>query len=418
VVSSALALFLPIPSYREIPRLSNEIKALVTLFIGVFFFLMISSWAGSGERSAFILRWVNWGGLAIIVWSVLQSYFWNRQEFYPDWMNTAQTYFSVPWLYQARVTGFAFEPSWLAHQLNMLYLPFWLAAAVRGTTVHRLRLGPITLERLLLVGGIVTLWLSVSRIGLLGFVMMVVFLLLLGCLNLVRWLQRLLLKRSLLSGWRLRLARAGVTIGLLVGLLLISLGLLFGVGYVLSRVDIRMKNLFNPQTLTTLRTQNFAHYANQLVFAERFIFWQTGWEVFNDYPVIGVGLGNAGYFFMQKLSPFAWALTEVRTLMYQQQALPNTKSLWSRILAETGILGMACFVSWLFGLWISANWLRRACARNSLAGTIGLAGMCVLIGLLAEGFSVDTFALPYYWVSLGLVAAVFTWNVRHEGELK
>jgi hypothetical protein len=114
------------------------------------------------------------------------------------------------------------------------------------------------------------------------------------------------------------------------------------------------------------------------------------------------------------LSPFAWALTEVRTLMYQQQTLPNTKSLWSRILAETGIVGMACFLAWLYGLWNSADWLRRACARHALPGTIGLAGMFVIIGLLAEGFSVDTFALPYFWISLGLVAAVFTSNARQK----
>ena len=36
---------------------------------------------------------------------------------------------------------------------------------------------------------------------------------------------------------------------------------------------------------------------------------------------------------------------------------------------------------------------------------LGLAGSFMLVGLLVEGFSIDTFALPYYWVTLGLVTA-------------
>jgi hypothetical protein len=46
-------------------------------------------------------------------------------------------------------------------------------------------------------------------------------------------------------------------------------------------------------------------------------------------------------------------------------------------------------------------------------GTVGLAGMFVLVGLLTEGFSVDTFGLPYYWVALGLVAGAC--SIRREG---
>jgi hypothetical protein len=50
---------------------------------------------------------------------------------------------------------------------------------------------------------------------------------------------------------------------------------------------------------------------------------------------------------------------------------------------------------------VSANWLRRG---RGLAAAVGLAGALMLVGLLAEGFSVDTFGLPYYWITLGLVA--------------
>jgi O-antigen ligase len=145
------------------------------------------------------------------------------------------------------------------------------------------------------------------------------------------------------------------------------------------------------------------YYANQLVFAERVVFWQAGYEVFNDHPILGVGLGNAGFYFPQKLSAFSWGLTEVRRAMYELTGLPNIKSLWIRLLAETGIVGFAFFVSWLYSLWTSARSLRSRKERQLTV--VGLAGGFVIVGLLAEGFSVDTFALPYFWVSFGLVTA-------------
>jgi hypothetical protein len=37
---------------------------------------------------------------------------------------------------------------------------------------------------------------------------------------------------------------------------------------------------------------------------------------------------------------------------------------------------------------------------------IGWGGLFVLIAFVLEGFSIDTFALPYLWVSLGIVSAV------------
>jgi ABC-type transport system involved in cytochrome c biogenesis permease subunit len=87
--------------------------------------------------------------------------------------------------------------------------------------------------------------------------------------------------------------------------------------------------------------------------------------------------------------------------MYHLNVLPNIKSLWIRLLAETGLLGFACFATFLAMHWHSANWLRR---KSGLHSTLGIAGLLMLVALLTEGFSVDTFGLPYYWIMLGLVA--------------
>ena len=88
---------------------------------------------------------------------------------------------------------------------------------------------------------------------------------------------------------------------------------------------------------------------------------------------------------------------------YRASAIPNIKSLWVRLLAETGIVGFAAFLSWFYVLYKSSRFLKSA--SDPLFRTIGWAGLFVLIAFLAEGFSTDTFALPYLWVSLGMVSA-------------
>jgi hypothetical protein len=401
VLASLLAYFLPVPSYQAASLLNSELEAIITLVIGAAFYLVIASWAGSSQRLVVLLRWVNWSGLLIITWSLIQAGVWYQMRTYPDWMWDLQAMLTTNgMLYQQRAAGFAYEPSWLAHQLNMLYLPYWLGAAVSGYSAHRLRVWRIHFEHLLLLAGVGVLLLSVSRVGMLAFLLMVAYLLLWSNIRLVRWLQSRLFGRFPPGERRTQVLRFWFGLASLVVLVLVYGSMLIGAGYGLSRYDQRMAKLFD---LTALREQSFLHYANQLVFAERIVFWQAGWQVFNDHPLIGVGLGNAGFYFPETLSPFSWALTEVRMLMYRWTSLPNIKSLWVRILAETGLVGFAFFVSWCYVLWQSARFLTQQPDRMMRA--LGLAGSFVLVGLLIEGFSVDTFALPYYWVSLGLVTA-------------
>ncbi len=402
LISCIIAFTLPIPPYKDQAVLKQEVEALLTLAVGVGFYLLLSAWLNSTDRFAFLLRWVNWSGVLILVWSFIQAGVWYSMGTYPSWIWDLQGHFSTSLLlFPKRVAGFAFEPSWMAHQLNMLYLPYWLAAAVNRYSAHRFHLWKIHLEDVLLLGGLAALFLTVSRVGWLAFLCMVAYLMLLLNLRFVRWAQKRLLRRF--SGavhWEQVIRRWFVIASLLV-LLVFYVGLMFGAAYVMSRYDPRMARFFD---FSTIKEYSFFYYANQLVIAERLVFWQAGWEVFNDFPIFGVGLGNAGFFFPQKLSAFSWGLTEIRTLVYHWTTLPNIKSLWARLLAETGIVGFAVFVSWLYVLWKSSRFLISR--QERLYKTIGMAGAFVLIGFLIEGFSVDTFALPYYWVSFGILTAV------------
>lgn len=174
--------------------------------------------------------------------------------------------------------------------------------------------------------------------------------------------------------------------------------------------DYRMQLIFAyPPTLAeisrllTLDENTLLEISKRFRFMERVVYWVAGWRVFNDYPFFGVGLGNSGFFFLDKSPSLGWTSIEVRYLLTGATFLPNIKSLWVRLLAETGLVGFSIFVSWVITLWRSAiQTLRSALPFHKL---IAIICQLMLLALIAEGFSIDSFALPYLWVVAGLAAA-------------
>jgi O-antigen ligase len=400
VLATLLSAFIELPAFKGIPPLNSQIKALLTLVIGLSFYLVAATWPVTEKRLTLTLRIINWTGLLIILWSLTQALSWEYYNRYPLWVRHINEVFSLGPLIRARSSGFTLEPSWLAHQLNLLYLPFWLAAAATRHSVHRFRLWRFTFEDLLLLGGAVALFLTLSRVGLLAFMVMVSVLLLRFTLQFAGWLKsRAQLHRrfpaALLPLWQ----RGGLGVVLLCFGLVYAAGV-FGVAQALQRVDPRMKTMFefHPE-----EDNSVLRYATRLTFSSRLVYWQAGWGVFDQHPFLGVGLGNAGYYFPHTLSGYAWTQYEVRELVYRGDALLNIKSFWVRLLAETGIIGFAFFISWYYLLWKTSRSLQRS--PRPTGRRLAVAGQLVVIAFLIEGFSLDTFALPYLWVSLGLVTA-------------
>lgn len=400
VLSSALIHFETVPGFRDLSVWKTEIKAFVTLAFGLAFYLTTLVWAKEEGRLRFLLGWVNAGGAVMLGWCAVQALVWRQMGVYPPWMEALNAWIAPHELYRGRVSGMAFEPSWLAHQLNMLYLPWWGGAALCGQSAHRWRLGFITVERALLLGGLAAMVLSLSRVGLIAVLLCLMAAAATGAWKLGKTLHRWLLSRSQAQGGRRR------WLGALIALLILlvyaggAAGLLFGAARGFMRFDPRMARLFD---FSLLRSGSVAAYANQLVFAERVVYWQAGWQVFNDHPLFGVGLGNAGFYLRHHLSPYAWGLHEVRSLLLRSDTLLNPKSIWLRVLGEGGLLAMGFYLAWLFATALSAALLFR---RRGLARAVAWMGVFALIAMLSEGMSIDSFALPYTWVSLAMVGGL------------
>ena len=160
--------FAPI-ELRGVEYQDRAIRAVLTLVIGLMFFLAAVWMNQSEDDLKFSVRWLLLGLVFDLIWGAIQFVGLNtghRQELV--WI---QNLFSVRGLVQnKRVSGFAFEPSWLAGQIATLYLP-WLVAAIltryRIFTVHRL---PSTVTRwiepTLLLAALAGLLITYSRSGL------------------------------------------------------------------------------------------------------------------------------------------------------------------------------------------------------------------------------------------------------------
>ena len=404
IISTLLSVFLVIPPYKDICIQCNNFEGFITLGIGCSFFIIGMLYPGNQKGIIKCVKLLNWSGAVMLVWAILQAFLWYSYQRYPEWVKIIHGIYSVGALYRQRVSGFALEPSWFAHQLNMLYIPLWLAFTVRNETVHKNRLAGITIENILLIGGLTTLGLTLSRVGFLAIILMGTYLLLKVVVKLHKWLMGKLLQHRglrLIMGKGKSTARAFKMI-LVLMIACVYAGIISGIFYGVSKADPRMAKMFQ---MDFKRPDAFMYYANELTFSSRVVYWEAGWNIFGDYPWLGVGLGNAGYFMPEKLSSYSMKLIEIRDLLYRSDFLLNIKALWVRLLAETGFIGFSFFVCWLFVLWRSARWLEKR--SESLIGTFGLFGQLVLLGLIVEGFSIDSFALPYFWFSMGIFMAGF-----------
>ncbi len=408
IISSAVAFFtIVIPSYKGKTTLSEATTALATLTVGVVCYLVTASRLfQQPARLSLTLRWISLGGALTLVWATVQAvYIFLLDSRFPHALLVFHRLFSIRDFSLNRITGFAYEPSWLAHQLNMLYLPLWLSATLHGWSAFPIRLGKCSIENILVgIGGIVVL-LS-SRIGALTFLAVICIAVVHHSLVLVRKGQTWLTARVAVQSVRLkdllqRFTSAVLTMALLGLYFIATLGVVYG----LAHIDPRLERLIQLPAWLSPQSSSLSPYLvfRYLAFAERYLYWVVGWRVFSLYPILGVGLGNSGFFFPTVLPTYGLALVEVTDYLYLSPYLPNIKNFWIRLLAETGIVGFSAFLAWYLVMWTSARLLRRE--STPLYRMVGWAGLFVLVAFITEGFSVDTFALPYLWTSLGIVSA-------------
>ena len=375
----------------------RALRAFVTLAIGLSFFVA-AAWMNQDEADVkFSVRWLMVGLLGHLVWGAIQFYGLNNG--YRAELREIQELFSVRGLVKnKRISGFTFEPSWLAAQLATLYLP-WLVAGLFNPKVFSKPLG-LAANLVLLLGSLAALLATYSRAGLAVVAFAV------GITILVA--GRPFLQSAwgwFLAGFRPGVAKSRLGWMLAAGgralLILVAVAVIAGAGLFLSDKGYIAR-------LWTSDMSDFWGYISSASLGPRIAYAAGAMPAFDVNPLTGVGLGASGFWIYPNM-PDALLMGEpeiAEALAPDSGLFPNPKNLYVRLLAETGLAGLTLFAA--FWLGILADGL-SSLRRDSVFGRfLGAAAVFTLAALAFQSISIDSFAMPELWLNLGILAGVFS----------
>jgi len=383
---------------RGVDFFDRALRAGITLVIGLSFFVA-AIWMNQSEIEVkFSVKWLLVGLVAHLIWGVIQFIGLNtghRQD-----LLKIQQLFSVRGLVKnKRISGFAYEPSWLAGQIVTLYLP-WLVASVltrsRALRSQNPRHSLIIhwLEPLLLGAALIGVLMTYSRSGLAvaSLAGLVTFGLAGGetvrafwgwvraGFDRQRWTSKIAVVQA--AGSRVLLAVFAAAILGATGLFLADKG------YIATFFKADKTNLFA--------------YAVDVYLGPRLAYASAAMTAFQAYPLTGVGLGASGFWIYQHMPN--WVLAGVPEISEQLSPLsnlyPNPKNLFVRLLTETGLAGLALFLAFYLAVFAETLSLLRG---PEAARWLGAAGVFALTAVMLQGVSQDSFAMPELWLNLGIL---------------
>ena len=138
---------------------------------------------------------------------------------------------------------------------------------------------------------------------------------------------------------------------------------------------------------------------------------------YEESPLTGVGLGASGFYIYNHLPD--WAMTTVpdiaRQLSPENRLYPNPKSMYVRLLAETGLIGFFIFVAFLFS--VLADSLLALRSDQSYMRYLGIAGLFSWLAILLYNATQDSFATPNIWINLGILAGMTAYALESNHKL-
>ena len=388
--SAAGALQAPLP-LRGQSYWGRVLRAFLTLGIGLAFFLAAIQMHRSMDDLRVSLRWLYAGLFLTFLWVGVQAIALHTPLLSKAQVSTWQEVFSMRGLTKVRrVSGFAFEASWLAGQIATLYLP-WLFASL---LVHFRLTKNAWLEPLWLVGALAVLFLSFSRGGLLiAFLAAGVTVLVSGKKAIGRGIRWFLPPRDP----QLETRQKAKALAQRILLALLILGITFGGISFLSHQKYLTR-------LWTVDADNLAEYFLKINAGGRFAYLWAETKIFLAHPFWGTGLGGSGFRLYDQLPD--WALTNnpevTKQLVQTSRIFPNSKNLYLRLLAETGIIGFSIFMAFLLGILAQIGDFLRDPQRK----LAGVAGLFSFVAIVSYYLMQDSFAMPELWINFGIVVGL------------
>ena len=192
---------------------------------------------------------------------------------------------------------------------------------------------------------------------------------------------------AIVLGWlergRLR-DRKPMLRGVAIGLSALALGVLL------------LGRFFSPtgQTVPEIFFQHVTNITGGAAYDDRAQTISAAFEAWHRHPWIGVGFGGYGPF----VSPFAYAAPAAGWPIVNNEPL--------ELLAETGLIGLATFVIFLWTLFAEALRARkRDDGKDDVRSAVRSACLAALCGMLAQYQTFSTLYIMHVWFTIGLLLA-------------
>lgn len=123
-------------------------------------------------------------------------------------------------------------------------------------------------------------------------------------------------------------------------------------------------------------------------------------NISKDRPIIGVGLGQFGFYAPQYVDSIALKSNEVKRWIdpNRLESWPPAFSLYPRILAEHGVIGLGLWIMFLLNI-VYKIVIK---IKRNFDDVIGVSLLVSFIGVLLSSFNADTYALIQLWLLLSL----------------
>jgi len=375
----------PVPLRGQVAT-GRILRAWITMLMGAGFFLG-AIWMNREEGALrFSVRWLLAGLVIDVLWSGLQAATFYLQILPKPLVTQWQRMFSLRELIRInRISGMAYEPSWLAGQIATLYMPWLLAALLTRIRLTRFR----WLEPCLLLAAAALVIATFSRGGMLTTAAAVGLTVVLVGRGEIRAAWRWFASGfSLGKALVLRLAFAAVVVASLTGAAML----------------LGQKGYFSRMWST--RASDVADFLIQNSAGARAAYLTSAIRIYEEHPWTGVGLGASGLYMYARLPD--WALTTVpeiaRQLNPENSLYPNPKNMYVRLLAETGLLGIVLYLA--FQLALLGDALAALQRGTATWRYLGIAAVCTWLAIVFYNLTQDSLATPNLWVNLGMLAGM------------
>ncbi len=388
-LSSAAGAFLaPLP-LRGQSYWGRVLRAFSTLGIGLSFYFAAMWMHKDSDDMRNSLKWLYGGLVLSLLWVGIQAVALHTPLLVKEDVSAWQQLFSMRGLTKLkRVSGFAFEASWLAGQLIALYLP-WLTASL----VLRFRVSKYQwLEPLLMLASLAALFLSYSRGGLL-----------IACAAFGVTLS-VSGKKAISNGfaWFFH-PQKDVQQGKVYGFGIRVVIALFAVVIFWGGLSFLAEQKY-VNRLWTVKASSISDYFVKTNAGGRITYLWAEAQLFLDHPVLGTGLGSSGLYLYDYFPD--WALYNnpeiAKHLTPTSSLYPNAKNLYLRLLAETGMIGFVLFMSFLQAILAQIVDLLRDHKRK----IAGIAGLFSFVAITLYYLMQDSFAMAELWINFGIVAGL------------